>query len=94
MTYNGWSNYETWVAGMFLDGNYDGEGTYRAVLEIVERHAESDELDVYTLATALGEFVEESLPELGGLAGDLLRAAVSEINWLELAEMQLSAARS
>ena len=26
-TYNGWTNYEKWAVGLYLDGNYDGLGT-------------------------------------------------------------------
>lgn len=98
-TYNGWTNYETWAVGMFLDGNYDGEGTYRAVLELAESVAEDidepesyatvSELRTLTLADRLKDFVEESLPEVGGIASDLLGAAVSEVNWRELAEHKL-----
>lgn len=84
-TYNGWTNYETWATGMFLDGNYDGEATYRAAAELATEHAAAG---VHELADALREFVEESLPELDGLAGDLLGAAVSAIDWRELAEHQ------
>lgn len=82
-TYNGWKNYETWAVGMFLDGNYTGEGTYRAVLEIAE------DSDPANLADALRDFVnEEVLPEgePSGLAGDLLGAALDEVDWDELAE--------
>ncbi len=32
-TYNGWANYETWAVGMYLDGNYDGPGTYYETIE-------------------------------------------------------------
>ncbi len=35
--YNGWSTYETWATGMFLDGNYTGEGTYREVQQMTTR---------------------------------------------------------
>ena len=29
--YNGWTNYETWLAGLYFDGNYTGEETYSEV---------------------------------------------------------------
>lgn len=35
-TYNGWTNYETWAVGMFLDGNYTGEGIEEALKNYVE----------------------------------------------------------
>ena len=33
--YNGWTNYETWAVGMWLDGNYSGSETYHATIETV-----------------------------------------------------------
>lgn len=83
-TYNGWTNYETWAVGLYLDGNYTGEGTYRTVLDITREHGAY----VPMVAEALEEYVdgattEDPAPE--GLALDLLRAALSEVNWNELA---------
>lgn len=80
--YNGWANYETWAVGMYLDGNHDGEGTYKRVLEVVREVACEGK---YQVAQALEEFFTENLPELDSIAGDLLGAAVSEIDWDELA---------
>jgi hypothetical protein len=42
-TYNGWKNYETWAVGMFLDGNYDGPGTYYGAIETVRQQLEDIE---------------------------------------------------
>lgn len=38
--YNGWSNYETWAVGMYLDGNYTGSGTYELAIETVRQALE------------------------------------------------------
>lgn len=94
-TYNGWTNYETWAVGMFLDGNYTGEGTYREVLELVEhRNGEEDNpTRTRILAEDLKDYVEQKI--LGDdapatLATDLLGTTLSEVNWHELAESKLS----
>lgn len=87
-TYNGWKNYETWAIGLFLDGNYTGEGTYRQVLEL----AEEADGDAYALAGSLREYVEEEVTPEGepsGLATDLIGAALSEVDWDELASHKL-----
>lgn len=98
-TYNGWTNYETWAVGLHLDGNYDGEATYLEVLELVRNISENaeateystlDEMRLYDTADALKDWFEESLPELDGIVSDLLGAAVSEINWRELAASKLA----
>ncbi len=101
--YNGWSSRETWLVGLFLDGNYDGEGTYREVLELTEAHV-SDSLEagrdrddaVYTLAEALKDLVCEACPPAGGasLADDLLGTAMTRVDWRELAEAKIAEVRS
>lgn len=78
--YNGWVNYETWAANLWIDND---EGTYKEACRMARR---AD--DVGDLACALKSWVEsDMLPDLGSsLAADLLGAAVSEIHWHEIAE--------
>lgn len=106
-TYNGWKNYETWAVGMYLDGNYDGPGTYYAAIETVREILEDMDhptTDVWTVeqsrrfavADALKELVEEyNNPhmidddhpvQLEGLVADLFGAALSSVDWHELAD--------
>lgn len=99
-TYNGWTNYETWAVGMFLDGNYTGEGTYRDVLELVESAANGNAAErgeaLWAVETDLKEYVEREIrgddAEMhpASLATDLLGAALDSVNWRELAESKLS----
>ena len=71
-TYNGWKNYQTWAVGMFLDGNYDGPGTYYGTIETVRDAIEDVELTgprseywtaeestLYAVADSLKDYVEE-----------------------------------
>jgi hypothetical protein len=109
-TYNGWTNYETWAVGMYLDGNYTGEGTYRAVLALVgeaattgtDRAVENilagvwtaEQARVFEVEDALKNWTEEQIGMesddlANGIAADLLNAALSEVNWRELAEHKL-----
>jgi hypothetical protein len=88
-TYNGWTNYETWAVGMYLDGNYDGEGTYKDILEITREQGADKYCTASELQTYLQGTIENSDPDgiaSSGIIGDLLGAALSEVNWLELAE--------
>lgn len=68
--HNGWKNYPTWAVGMYLDGNYDGPGTYYAAVETVRvvlediEHPTSEywtreESKRFGVADALKDFVEE-----------------------------------
>lgn len=95
ITYNGWTNYETWAMGMFLDGNYTGPYTPEQVAEIVKPLVES-KADVMD---ALKEYVEhhvytdadEAPSEVTttGIVGDLLGAALGAVDWCELAEHKI-----
>lgn len=92
-TYNGWQNYETWVTNLWLSNE---QGTYeywRDSAREAWRHAEAT--DIFTreqvarndLARQLKDEIEEHNPcPEAGLYSDLLNAALSEINWHEVAE--------
>lgn len=89
--YNGWTNYETWVTNLWI-GNEQGSSNYwhdQAVAEL--KHAKSDktftkdEIAKLALADELKEHHELALPEVQGFAADLLGAAMSEVNWEEIA---------
>ena len=89
--YNGWTNYETWVVNLWI-GNEQGSSNYwhdQAITAL--EHAKSDkiftkdEIAKLVLADALKEHHELALPEVQGFAADLLGAAMSEVNWEEIA---------
>jgi len=99
-TYNGWTNYETWVVNLWMDND---EGTYdywREVAQEVSNDLEEptngltkmDEA-VYILADRLKDFHEEAKDEIleqtkltASVWADLLGAALAETNWREIAE--------
>jgi hypothetical protein len=78
-TYNGWHNYETWAAALWIDNE---EPTYRERCALAD-HAAS----IGALAETLKTWVtDELMPDLGAsLAADLLGAALSEVDWSEIA---------
>ena len=95
-TYNGWTNYETWAVGMYLDGNYTGQGTYELTIETVREALEQSTYNVltdkkndrYQVSQALKTFVDEMAIETNdtGVATDLLGAAFDRVDWYELAD--------
>lgn len=91
-TYNGWSNYETWVTALWIDNDY---GTYQYRCELVEavkqEHLEDSDRS-YCLASGLQDWIESQNPlaENADLFADLLNSALSEIDWQEIAENYLA----
>lgn len=86
--YNGWTNYETWVAALWIDNDEYNESQAR---EIVAENWDADA--TWGAADALKEWAEGEFidPVLEGshsasLAADLLRAAFGEVDWFEIAE--------
>jgi hypothetical protein len=88
--------YSTHTIGMYLDGNYDGEGTYHSVLEIASACKEAyGDSAAYRLAGELREYVEqtgigEEFFEGGSIAADLVGFMLSSCDWDELANDKLT----
>lgn len=97
-TYNGHTNYETWCVALWLGND---EGTYRTVRamaaeareasrkdrRVLQGYWEAEHAPVYLLADALKELVNDAAPDLGpSVFGDLLSAALSEVDWQDVAE--------
>ena len=99
--YNGYKNYETWAVKLWLDND---EGSYRYMQgrasEVLEEHTDEDGTDEdgfkYDFSAWLKEYHEEQAEELNipaSVWSDLLNAALSEVDWYELAEMYLDEAK-
>ena len=91
--YNGWSNYETWAVALWLDND---AGTYEYVRELThdtydnaraERYFTREERARLDLEDALKEYIEENNPlaNNASMYSDLLSAAISSVNWREIA---------
>jgi len=76
------TSYATRAIARWLDGEYGPEpDVYEASIDLVHATAPGG---VAAVAKELEEFLADMLPQ-DGLVGDLLRGAVSEVDWRELA---------
>jgi len=86
--YNGWWNYETWSVNLIIDND---EGLQEQAREMTKAHFDEDDEDkgAYSLSGELKEWVSDDLCPHSSeptLEGQLLGAALSEVNWQEIAE--------
>jgi len=100
--YNGWTNYETWVVNLWMDNEEGTHDYWREVAEDVYHNHTRDNTDigmsrmdeaVYLMADRLRDYYEEAKDEIleqtkltASVWADLLGAALSVTNWLEIAE--------
>ena len=99
-TYNGWTNYETWVVNLWMDNNEGSYDYWREVAEDIyhnqaeeQKHFSKMDDAVVILADRLKNDHEEARDEIlerleltASLWADLLGAALAETNWREIAE--------
>jgi hypothetical protein len=77
MSYNGWANYETWCVGLWL---YD-----------MAREIANNGESLWKRKEAFKDLIEDMNPLANTctMFTDLLNAAISEIDWLEIVEHYL-----
>lgn len=97
-TYNGWSNYETWAVKLWIDNeegsyNYWQEQTREAWSQALTGRAYASQTRKERAAVILCDLLksehEEAQPVVTGVFSDLLNAAMSEVDWYEIAESML-----
>jgi len=97
MAYNGWTTYETWLVSLWIHNDEPMYKYWRSQAEIAGHEARRDaqpddvrshhEVAVYNLADQLKDEISSqcTYPIEPGLALDLMHAALTEINWNEIA---------
>lgn len=90
--YSGWTNYETWHVALWI-GNEEGSYLYWREQTTTAYRAARPRQDwtrkkvaALNLAKQLKEEIEDGNPiEVASLYSDLLGAAISDVNWYEIA---------
>ncbi len=96
-SYNGWSNYETWVVNLWLGNDESSYNTCRTLAQRCYKEAVADQVlsrkerACSQLANELKEMVEDGNPlaSEASVYSDLLNASISEVNWKEIANSLL-----
>jgi hypothetical protein len=97
--YNGWTNYETWCVNLWIDNDGTAEPYRELALCAVANTANEqcpDGAAIRTLAEQIKEEFEtgrDETCETPGVYGDLLGAALSSVNWSEIARHYIDAAK-
>jgi hypothetical protein len=100
--YNGWTNYETWAVGLWIDND---EGLQNRTTELAndlfkEAHKDPNVKDKiwsvcetakFRLADALKEQFEDENPlsDKANVYSDLMNSALGDVDWHEVAEHYL-----
>jgi hypothetical protein len=86
--YNGWTNYETWLVKLWQDNSEGDQEFWRDQAEECVK-TDGKEASVMSLADIMKEHYEAGASELATDCGfwcDLIRAALSEVNWREISQ--------
>lgn len=78
--YNGWSNYESWLANLWLTND---ESSYQLLLEALNQDSLRDYEKAEWLEMMLRYQLDDEIDE-PSLWQDLLRAAFGRIDWCEI----------
>lgn len=94
MTYNGYTNYETWAVSLWIDND---QGLYRTIQDMAQECYDNAKASEYhtkesnatqELENQLKDYIEEMNPltDEASLFSDLLGAALQSVDWCEIAE--------
>ena len=95
-TYNGWTNYETWVVKLLIDNDGYAGGAEHLEIEAqgyADENLEDRDEAIRPFAQYIKASIREQVPEeVKGLFEDLIGRALSRCDWEEIAKAYLEEA--
>lgn len=89
--YNGWTNYETWAWKLWMDNDQGTQEYWHEITGQIIQQSPTKDAAIYSLMNTLKEDCDENSPLVDASPySDLLSAAISEINFYEIAENMIS----
>ena len=84
--YNGWSNYETWNANLWIDNDWQlSEQCAIIACDLFGSYEDHDKM-AYILGERIRDIFEENQPELpASFYSDVMNASMRVVNWTEIA---------
>jgi hypothetical protein len=82
--YNGWTNWETWNANLWIENDWRLAESYHWMAGDLLGSYEQDEATV-RLAKIIENHFRDICPEVEGFFSDMIDGAMREVNWREIA---------
>jgi hypothetical protein len=90
--YNGWTNYETWCANLWMDNDAAAQIFWReqtaAFIDECGSKAKAQAVS-WRLGDLIAAIHKDNMPEVTGVYADMLNAAFDSVDWTEIADMWL-----
>lgn len=86
MSYNGYTNKETWQVSLWLNNEYTSYHYWSERAQELYDGSYDLETALYDLAEEIKSSTKDNAPELTGLYSDLLTDTLNQVNWREVAK--------